>query len=123
MQSCDGASKRDIIVALAWLLATGWLLLGAAARTLLARVRGARGARPSAAGNPAVTVTSLALMAERGMWRSETVVALHEDAAIAIAHAEDDYRQMLAHCAAAMGAGQPRADEPQPSPDTAPLAA
>jgi hypothetical protein len=103
MQSSDGVA-RDWIIALAWASAMGWLKL----LVLVGRIAGRLQRAPSAEGEPAgagdacAKVSRLQRIAERGVWRCETIAALNADAQAAIEQAEDELDQARAFCAIAM---------------------
>jgi hypothetical protein len=136
MQFFDGAMMRDGIVALAWAATTAWLKLCAAAAwiachpsarlhaRLHARARALTRRAADPAADPAAQVGKLAHMAERSVWRCETLAALHADARGAIAQAQDDYSRALAQISSATAAAQhPAQGSRQCAGEAAPLAA
>ena len=113
MRSSDGGVARDWVIALAWMSAMGWLnLLAAAGRIArgLHREPSAEG-EATDVGDPCAKVSRLQKIAERGVWRCETIAALNADAQAAIEQAEEEFRQACAYCATAMAARPREADE------------
>jgi hypothetical protein len=110
MQSSDRSAARDWVIALAWMSAMGWLKLLAATGHMARRLQ----IQPSAEGeagaeaDPCAKVTRLQKIAERGVWRCETIAALNADAQAAIEQAEEELRQACAYCATAMAAQRPQ---------------
>jgi len=102
------ASVRDAATAVALLAARTGLKVAQSARRI-ARLGNAANTTPSAP-DPAAEVRTLARMAERGVWRCETLAALHAHALAAIAQAEQDYAQVLTELA------RLRADRGEPPP-------
>jgi hypothetical protein len=99
MDALYDSARRDFIVALAWALTTLWLRLRArlalpVSRLMTRPVAGAWRGRPSA--KVQTTIVKLERMAERGVWRSETVVDLQRGAEAALADAELDCRRARA---------------------------
>ena len=92
MDALDSRTRPDIIVALAWALATFWLKLRARLALLLRQMAPApcRAREPGIVVTDAQAVTRLERIAERAVWRSETVALLQYGAAIALAEAEVD---------------------------------
>jgi hypothetical protein len=124
MQIFERAAVRDAIIIAAWVAVTAWLRLAIVVTRLLRKLRlhEAQPA-PSAADCAAQGVQALERMAERSVWRSETLAALHADALALIAQAEADYAHALAQLKRARTAQQARIeDTAQPTGD-APLAA
>jgi hypothetical protein len=107
MQSSDGVA-RDWVIALAWASAMGWLKLLVWAGQIagrLQRVPSGEG-EPADAGDACTKVTRLQRIAERGVWRCETIAALNAEAQAAIEQAEEELRQARACCAIAMARPQ-----------------
>ena len=113
MQSSDGGAARDWVIALAWMSAMGWLKLLAAAGRITRGLQREPSAEGEAAdvGDPCAKVSRLQKIAERGVWRCETIAALNADAQAAIEQAEEEFRQACAYCATAMAARPQEADE------------
>jgi hypothetical protein len=111
MQSSDGVA-RDWVIALAWASAMGWLKFLVLAVQIAGRLHRAPKAEgePADAGDACAKVSRLQRIAERGVWRCETIAALNADAYAAIEQAEDELRQARAYCAIAMTRPQ-EADE------------
>jgi hypothetical protein len=111
MQSSDGVA-RDWVSALAWASAMGWLKLLVLAGQIAGRLPRAPSAarEPADAGDACAKVSRLQRIAERGVWRCETIAALSADAQVAIEQAEDELSQARAYCALAMARPQ-EADE------------
>jgi hypothetical protein len=122
MQFFDGATTRDGIIVLAWVAMTVWLKLCAAAARIAGTLRPSPRARMAPRrSNP---VAQLQVMAERGVWRCETLAALQSDAHAAIAEAEDAHSRVLAQIAAATAAAAQPAQGSRPcARETAPIAA
>ena len=112
MKSSDGVA-RDWVIALAWMSAMGWLKLLAAAGRITRGLQREPSAEGEAAdvGDPCAKVTRLQRIAERGVWRCETIAALNADAQVAIEQAEEEFRQACAYCATAMVTRPQEADE------------
>jgi hypothetical protein len=106
MHSSEGGVAREWVIALAWMSAMGWLKLLAAAGHLARGLQREPAAEHEAedAGNPCAKVSRLQNIAERGVWRCETIAALNADAQAAIEQAEEEFRQACAYCATAMAA-------------------
>jgi hypothetical protein len=107
MKSSDGVA-RDWVIALAWASAMGWLKLLVLAGQIAGRLQRAPSAEaePADAGDACAKVSRLQRIAERGVWRCETIAALGADAQAAIEQAEDELRQARAYCAIAMARPQ-----------------
>ena len=112
MKSSDGVA-RDWVIALAWASAMGWLKLLVLAGQIAGRLQRAPSAEaePADAGDACAKVSRLQKIAERGVWRCETIAALNADAQAAIEQAEEEFRQACAYCATAMAARPREADE------------
>ena len=111
MQSSDGVA-RDWVIALAWASAIGWLKLLVLVGQIAGRLQRAPTAEGEAvdAGDACAKVSRLQRIAERGVWRCETIAALNAEAHVAIEEAEYELRQARAYCAIAMTRPQ-EADE------------
>jgi hypothetical protein len=117
VQSSDGGVAHDWVVALAWMSAMGWLKLLAAAGRIARRPKSQSSAADEAgnAGDPCAKVSRLQKIAERGLWRCETIAALNADAQAAIEQAEEEFREACAYCATAMAARPQEAGERPPA--------
>ena len=100
MDAIDDRARRDFIVALAWALTTLWLRLCAGlalpVRRLMPTRQVASGRRGRSFAEDQTTIVKLERMAERGVWRSETVAGLQRGAEAALADAELDCRRARA---------------------------
>ena len=117
MQSSDGGVARDWVIALARISAMGWLKLLAAAGRIargLEREPSQEGETEDA-GDPFAKVSRLQRIAERGVWRCETVAALNADAQAAIEQAEEELHQAREYCATAMAAPRPQEASERPA--------
>jgi len=103
MQSSDGVA-RDWVIALAWASAMGWLKLLVLAGQIAGRLQRAPAVEdgPADAGDACAKVSRLQRIAERGVWRCESIATLSTDAQAAIEQAEEELRQVRAYCAIAM---------------------
>jgi hypothetical protein len=122
MPYLDGSAPRDLIVALAWAVATLLFKASAAAGRLLHPLQAAAQDTPAPNGEVA-TVGRLVHVAERVVWRCETLAALQSSARAAIAAAEEDYVRLLAECAEAGARLPPAAAPAAPASAATPLAA
>jgi hypothetical protein len=121
MQFFNGPAPRDPVVVLAWALATVLLKANAVAERFLRRLPPApQRTEPVPPDTATGEVHRLVHLAERGVWRCETVAALQADAHAAIAEAEEDYAALLRLCAAASTAPTPPKSAPEPTPEPAP---
>jgi hypothetical protein len=123
MQFFNGPAPRDPIVVLAWAAATVLFKANAVVERLLRRLPPAP-QREEPLPPSAVTgeVRRLVHLAERSVWRCETLAALQADALAAIAEAEQDYAALLRQCAA-VGVAPSPAPEPAHQPSAASPAA
>jgi hypothetical protein len=123
MQCFERAAARDAIVVVAWAVVTAWLRLASAA-SRLGRRFGLSEPQPGPGPADPVPegVRTLERMAERSVWRSETLAALHADALALLARADADYAHALEQLSSLRNAPALQEETPQSAGD-APLAA